>query len=145
MASRHVVCFGNELHGDDGFGAALHAALVRGRLPPDTRLFRSDAGSPGAIDCFDGCDEVVVVDVLSGYGPPGSVHTLASDAIAPEATAAHGAGVGRLLETVRCILRPQPRIRVVGVGQAQHELLRRRGFEREGGLHHMWSTSSGST
>ena len=24
----HVICFGNELHGDDGFGPAVHARLA---------------------------------------------------------------------------------------------------------------------
>lgn len=114
-SSTHIVCFGNELHGDDGFGVAMHAALSAQALPPGIRLMRADAASPGAIDCFDGCDSAVVVDVLSGFGEPGSIHCLPGEALQAEATAAHGAGVGRLLETVRNVLPNPPLVRVVGV------------------------------
>ncbi|MCB1954669.1 MAG: hydrogenase maturation protease [Rhodocyclaceae bacterium] len=117
--STHIVCFGNELHGDDGFGAAMHAALADRVLPPGIRLMRADAGSPGAIDCFDGCESVVVVDILSGFGEPGTVHCLPGEALQPEETAAHGAGIGRLLETVRSVLDQPPRVQVVGVEAAR--------------------------
>ncbi len=116
MACRtHVICFGNELHADDGFGPAVHALLSRVALPVNVRLMRADAGSPSAIDCFDGCDEAVVVDVLGGFGEPGSIHCLPGEAIAPETGAAHGAGVGRLLDLVRSVLPSPPRVWVVGV------------------------------
>lgn len=113
--STHVICFGNELHGDDGFGPALHAELTGLGLPPDTRLMRADAASPSAIDCFEGCDQVLVIDALSGYGPPGSLHVLAAEAIAREETPGHGAGVGCLLETVLKVLPQPPQISIVGV------------------------------
>ena len=125
MASRtHVVCFGNELHADDGFGPAVHAALSRTKLPEGVRLMRADAASPAAIDCFDACDAVVVVDVLGGFGEPGSVHCLPAEAVAAECGAGHGAGVGRLLETVRAALPRPPRVRVIGVEAARLDAFR---------------------
>ena len=40
--SIHVICFGNELHGDDGFGPAVHARLAAAPLPGHVRLLRAD-------------------------------------------------------------------------------------------------------
>ena len=34
----HVICFGNELHGDDGFGPAVHARLAAAPVPEHVRL-----------------------------------------------------------------------------------------------------------
>jgi len=40
----HVICFGNELHGDDGFGPAVHAHLAAAPLPAHVRLMRAEIG-----------------------------------------------------------------------------------------------------
>lgn len=116
----HVICFGNELHGDDGFGPAVHACLADGPIPPGVRLLRADLAGLAAINCFDGCHRAIVVDALSGFGPPGSVHDLdAAELIAAaardEAPAGfHGAGVGSLLQLLPAALAQVPPIRVVG-------------------------------
>lgn len=118
--SLHIICFGNELHGDDGFGPAVHARLAAGPLPAGVRLMRADLAGLAAIGCFDGCDEAILVDAVAGFGPPGSLHELdASDfadaAARDEAPAGfHGAGVGGLLRLLPVALPRLPAIRLVG-------------------------------
>lgn len=116
----HIICFGNELHGDDGFGPAVHARLAAGPLPAGVRLMRADLAGLGAINCFEGCDEAILVDAVAGFGPPGSLHELdaadfADAAARDEAPAGfHGAGVGGLLKLLPAALDPLPVIRLVG-------------------------------
>jgi hydrogenase maturation protease len=90
----HVVCFGNALHGDDGFGRHV----FRG-LPPEIEAF--DAGIAGldALPYFEGCAKAVIVDALRTGAPAGTVHRLAPDDLAPPvgALSLHELGVSGLL------------------------------------------------
>ena len=127
MASEriHVICFGNELHGDDGFGPAVHARLAAGPLPGHVRLLRADIAGLAAIGCFEDCGRAIVVDALRGFGPAGSLHTLdpadfAADAARAEAPAGfHGAGLGALLQLLPAALEQLPQIRLIGVEAAR--------------------------
>lgn len=116
----HVICFGNELHADDGFGPAVHARLAHVAIPPHVRLMRADLAGLAAIGCFDGCARAIIVDALQGFGPPGSVHqldaaTITADAACDEAPAGfHGAGVGRLLQLLPAALEHVPPIQLIG-------------------------------
>ena len=117
----HVICFGNELHGDDGFGPAVHARLAAAALPAGVRLMRADLAGLAAIACFEGCAQAIIVDAVRGFGLPGSLHDLdasaiAADAAGDEARAGfHGAGVGSLLQLLPAALDQVPAIRLVGV------------------------------
>ena len=123
MASEriHIICFGNELHGDDGFGPAVHARLGASPLPAGVSLMRADVAGLAAIRCFAACDRGILVAALRGFGPPGSVHDLdtaevAEAAARDEAPAGfHGAGVGALLELLPAALDHVPPSRLVGV------------------------------
>ena len=123
--SIHVICFGNELHGDDGFGPAVHARLAAAPLPAGVRLMRADLAGLSAIGCFEGCAEAIIVDAVAGFGPPGSLHELDADGFADaaardEAPAGfHGAGVGGLLQLLPAALDHLPAIRLVGVEAGQ--------------------------
>lgn len=127
MASEriHVICFGNELHGDDGFGPAVHARLAAAPRPGHVRLLRADIAGLAAIGCFEGCGRAIVVDALRGFGPAGSLHTLdpadfAADAARAEAPAGfHGAGLGALLQLLPAALDRLPRISLIGVEAAR--------------------------
>lgn len=126
MASEriHVICFGNELHGDDGFGPAVHARLAAAPVPDHVRVLRADIAGLAAIGCFEGCGLAIVVDALRGFGPAGSLHELAAadfaaDAARAEAPAGfHGAGLGALLALLPAALERLPQIRLVGVEAA---------------------------
>ena len=117
----HIICFGNELHGDDGVGPAVHALLATKRLPSGVRLMRADIAGLAAIGCFDGCRRAVVVDALRGFGAPGSVHDLdalllAEAADTDEAPGGfHGAGVGALLRLLPLALAHLPEIHLIGI------------------------------
>jgi hydrogenase maturation protease len=117
----HIICFGNELHGDDGVGPAVHALLAATALPPGVRLMRADLAGLAAIACFDDCRRAVMVDALRGFGAPGSIHELdalplANEASADEAASGfHGAGVGALLRLLPVALEHLPEIRLIGI------------------------------
>ena len=51
MASEqtHIICFGNALHGDDGFGPTVYTHLGETALPPGVRLFCADTAGVGAL------------------------------------------------------------------------------------------------
>ncbi len=121
----HIICFGNELHGDDGFGAAVHDHLSRRPLPGHVRLYRADIAGLAALACFEDCTDAVVVDALQGYGPPGSVHELDPGSVAVEEPGgSHGTGVGGLLRMLPEVLPRVPHIRVIGVEIARIDAFR---------------------
>ena len=121
MASEqtHIICFGNALHGDDGFGPTVYTHLGETPLPPGVRLFCADTAGLGALACFEDCTTAIVVDALRGFGPPGSLHSLAAGELEGSDDAAsaniHGAGVGSLLRLLPVALPTPPRVRVIGV------------------------------
>ena len=126
----HVICFGNELHGDDGFGPAVHARLAAAALPAGVRLMRADLAGLAAIACFEGCAQAIIVDAVQGFGPPGSLHDLdacaiAADAAGYEARAGfHGAGVGSLLQLL--LLRRPALRRSRLMGSSSNRMIRSR-------------------
>lgn len=116
---RHILCFGNPLHGDDGFGPAVYQRLASMPLPNDLRLM--DAGTPGlaALALFQDCDEVIIVDALAPGGVPGRLSQPLPETIAAEASpAGHGIGVGYLLQALAALPEPEPQIRIIAVETA---------------------------
>lgn len=113
---RHIICFGNPLHGDDGFGPAVHRRLALLPLPGGLRL--TDAGAPGlaALALFENCHEAIIVDALAPRGAPGRLSQPAPESIAYEASApGHGVGVGYLLRALAATFERAPRIKIVAV------------------------------
>jgi len=115
---RHLIGFGNDLHGDDGFGAAVCRRLAELPLPDDVRVFAAGTRGLDALALFEGCDEAIVVDASEPAGQPGrlsfpAVETLAEDSSLP----GHGAGVGYLLRALAA-LGPMPALRIVAAEAA---------------------------
>lgn len=111
---RHIVCFGNPLHGDDGFGPAVYQRLASLPLPEGLRLF--DAGTPGlaALTAFEGCDEAIIVDAVAPAGAPGRISYPPPEAISIESSLpGHGMGVGYVLRALTAQPGPTPRIRII--------------------------------
>nr|WP_280818790.1 hydrogenase maturation protease [Thiorhodococcus minor] len=106
-----ILCFGNPLHGDDGFGPAVAAALRRLELPDWAGVY--DCGTRGleALSLFEDCPELVLVDAIVGDNP-GKLQQLSAEEIPvePASTGSHGAGVGSLLATARQTLESLPAI-----------------------------------
>lgn len=101
---RHVIFFGNPLHGDDGFGPAVFERMKQCALPSDVRLF--DAGTCGlnALALFDNCTEAIVVDAMAPGAHPGRITQPAATEILEEsALPGHAAGVGFLLKALAAL------------------------------------------
>lgn len=112
----NIVCVGNALHGDDGLGEAVFDTLRDMALPAGVRLMRAPFMGADALACFEACEHVVLVDVLQGFGAPGSIHVLAPEDIADEAApVAHGAGLGAWLAQLPQWLDFMPRVEIIGV------------------------------
>lgn len=112
-----ILCFGNDLHGDDGFGPALGAALRRRGPPADVAIVDCGIRGLDAVQFFSDCAEVVVVDALLG-SQPGRLHDLPADAVPPEAGRGHGSGLGDLLRSLPVLLERLPAIRVLAAETA---------------------------
>ena len=107
--ARHVIFFGNALHGDDGFGPAVFRRLSACELPADVRLFEAGTRGLDALMLFDGCAETIVVDALEPGGHPGRVMRADPCALALESSLpGHGAGVGYLLAALGALGLPPP-------------------------------------
>lgn len=113
---RHIICFGNPLHGDDGFGPAVYDRLADRRWPTGVRVSDAGTAGPTALALFDGFDEIVVVDASSPAGHPGRIWRPTRDDVFAETSAAgHGVGVGHLLRNVEVVCDPPPEISFVAV------------------------------
>jgi hydrogenase maturation protease len=98
----HVVCFGNPLHGDDGFG--LH---VLRRLPAEVEAFVAGSAGLNALPYLESCAKAVLVDALRTGERIGSVHRLVPADLAPPGgeISLHDLGLTSLLAalpTVSC-------------------------------------------
>jgi hydrogenase maturation protease len=111
---RHLICFGNDLHGDDGFGTAVYRRLATLERPAGWHLF--DAGTRGldALALFQGCGEVILVDAAAPAGHPGRLAWPLPEEIAVEsALPGHGSGVGYLLQALAALESAPPRLRIL--------------------------------
>ena len=113
---RQILCFGNPLHGDDGFGPAVYEKLAPRLLPDDLRLI--EAGAPGlaALALFQDCDEVIIVDAMAPGGVAGRLRHLSPETVtAEDSLPGHGIGVGYLLRALAALPEQTPRIRIIAV------------------------------
>ncbi|MCW8891313.1 MAG: hydrogenase maturation protease [Sedimenticola sp.] len=111
---RHLICFGNELHGDDGFGPAVFRRLAVMDIPKEWRLF--DAGNRGldTLALFEACEEVILVDAAAPAGHPGRLSQPLPEVIKEEsALPGHGAGVGYLLKALNSLNGQPPLLRII--------------------------------
>jgi hydrogenase maturation protease len=118
-AVRHIICFGNPLHGDDGFGPAVYQRLASFPLPDGLRLFDCGTAGLGALSAFDECDEAVVVDALAPAGSPGRLSYPSPEEIFLEnVVAGHASGVGYLLRVLATRPDRSPKIRILAAEAA---------------------------
>jgi len=113
----HVICFGNIWQGDDGFGIRVFNRLCERRdWPAHAKLF--DAGTAGlaALDYFESCRKVVIVDALKSGGAPGLVRRFAMDEIGSpdDEYSLHQLGVNHLLAAVTAFAGVAPDVVVIG-------------------------------
>lgn len=116
---RHLICFGNPLHGDDGFGHAVYQRLCTMNLPADLKLFDAGIGGLNALALFEGCEEAILVDALAPAGTPGRIALPGPGDIPLEsARSGHGSGVGYLLRALTALNAMPPVVRIVAAEAA---------------------------
>ncbi|MDP1774223.1 MAG: hydrogenase maturation protease [Methylobacter sp.] len=117
MSTHHIICFGNELHGDDGFGARIYAQLCQLTWPEDVEVFNAGIAGLNALRFFEDCSQAILVDALANFGNVGEVFLLRPEDLAdrPEQLTGHGLGLPYLLEAIKVIREPLPDILIVGV------------------------------
>ncbi|MGZ8159485.1 MAG: hydrogenase maturation protease [Methylobacter sp.] len=117
MGARHIICFGNELHGDDGFGIRIHAQLCQLTWPENVELFNAGIAGLNALRFLEHCSQAILVDALANFGNVGEVCVLRPEDLAdrPELLTGHGLGIPYLLEALKVVRNPLPAILIVGV------------------------------
>ena len=112
----HVLCFGNPLHGDDGFGLQVHAALKPGIAGRAARLFEVGLRGIDALPLFDGCDRAILVDALDDPEEiPGTIKILHGASIPHAAEGAgHACGVSWLLQALAATHCSPPSVTLIG-------------------------------
>ncbi|BBL70183.1 hydrogenase maturation protease [Methylogaea oryzae] len=115
-AGRHIICFGNALHGDDGFGPYVYERLREHAWPDDVRLFNAAVAGLDALPWLEDCRVAILVDALAGGGRPGTVRLFRPEQIdSPQADlSGHAAGVPYLLRAAAALHGTAPEILVVG-------------------------------
>ncbi len=114
---RHVICFGNELHGDDGFGVRVYEQLMGLHWPDDVELFSAGIAGLNALRLLEDCRQAILVDALSNCGRRGYVYLLRPEELAASLhpPTGHGLGIRYLLEALKIVRSPPPDISIVGV------------------------------
>jgi hydrogenase maturation protease len=115
--ARHIICFGNELHGDDGFGVRIYTQLCLLRWPKDVEVFNAGIAGLNALRFLEGCSQAILVDALANFGNVGEVCVLRPGDLADRQLqlTGHGLGIPYLLEALKVIREPLPDILIVGV------------------------------
>ncbi len=106
MSGRHIVCFGNPLHGDDGFGSAVFDALQSRTLPEDVRLVDGGTSSLSAINLFEDCSYAILVDAIKCDQNLGEVRWLDVSSVADKQSnplSSHALGIPAILEGIRIL------------------------------------------
>lgn len=117
MGMQHIVCFGNELHGDDGFGIRIYAQLCQLTWPKNVEIFNAGIAGLNALRFLENCSQAILVDALANFGNVGQIFVLRPEDLAdrPEQLTGHGLGIPYLLEALKIIRNPLPDILIVGV------------------------------
>ncbi|MEX8518183.1 MAG: hydrogenase maturation protease [Leptothrix sp. (in: b-proteobacteria)] len=111
---RHLLCFGNELHGDDGFGPAVGRRLAALPLPPPWQLHQMGTRGLDALALLQDCEAAIVIDAAAPDGQPGRLRELAASAVPVEtALAGHGMGLGFVLRALQASGAPLPALRIL--------------------------------
>jgi len=80
-----VLCLGNEIISDDGFGAEVARRLTdAGRLPESVEIVFAPLAGFALLDHLAGRTNVLIVDTIrTGYAKPGTLHKFAADVFTP--------------------------------------------------------------
>jgi hydrogenase maturation protease len=125
MPRVHIVCFGNLLAGDDGFGLHVHRALAHALPAHDNlELALFDGGLMGfaALTYFEECELVIAVDALAFSAEEGRIQRLLlTELSAPrEAFSAHALDLVHLFHVLPIVFEGRLAPEVVIIGAEIH-------------------------
>jgi hydrogenase maturation protease len=107
MSVRHIICFGNPLHGDDGFGTAVFYALCDYDLPHDIRVLDGGTSSLSALNLFEACSYAIIVDAVHKDKPQRKLNWFKPDQFMVHNDdmhlSSHGLGVGSVLKGLKIL------------------------------------------
>lgn len=117
MSNRHIICFGNDLQGDDGFGQRVYTLLCQLVWPEDIMLYNAGIAGLNALGYLQNCQQAILVDALANFGQIGELFLLKPEELAdrPQSLSSHGLGLAYLLAAVNSLPTVQPDIVIVGV------------------------------
>lgn len=116
--TRRVFCFGNPLHGDDGIGPRIAAALRQMRWPEDVEVVEMGVRALELPGLLEDCAAAVLVDAVRGDGIAGQVAVRrVAEILRPEdgATISHAADLQFALRSAQAEFGRLPPTRVVTV------------------------------
>lgn len=109
----HLICLGNPLHADDGFGAAVAHRLGGLEWPSSIRAI--DGSKGGGVALFEGCSRAIALQAFpSACGIAGQILRFGPGGFPSDPVGAFGSGTATLLASVARIVRPIPQIEVLG-------------------------------
>jgi len=116
----HIICFGNDFHGDDAVGIRIYHALAQLPWPSGVQIFEAGIAGLNAIRLFHACNRALIVDAYHNPDNPGAVELFDLSRLSKLAPIknGHSAGVDFLIKALQASDYPLPEIRMVGVGIA---------------------------
>lgn len=110
----HLICLGNPLHADDGFGAVMAHRLGRMTWPDHVRIL-DGTGKTGLQSLFDNCRHAIVLEALPRkLGAPGEILRLDGATYGGHPPDQFNGGTGAILAAARRSVPQLPPIEVMG-------------------------------
>lgn len=110
----HLICLGNSLHADDGFGAAMIHRLDRLRWPDDVRVL-DGTGKTSPLALFENCHRAIIIESLPRrLGAPGEILRLDGATYRGHPPDQFSSGTGTMLAALRRLVDPLPAMEVIG-------------------------------
>lgn len=110
----HLICLGNPLHADDGFGAAMAHRLGRLAWPEHVRVL-DGTGTASPLPLFHDCRHAIVLEALPRrLGVAGEILRLNGASYRGHPPDQCDGGTNAILAAARRLVSPLPRIEVMG-------------------------------
>ncbi|MCC2615580.1 hydrogenase maturation protease [Aestuariibacter halophilus] len=123
MSRVRIICIGNALHGNDGFGAQLFDRLQNNINPDIADCFDGGIGGLTLLPLFKGVSRVLLIDLVLSDAAPGSVKfypdVLSGLPVTEEHGAEHGGDLTTLLAMLPVYLTKVPRVDLLCVTARQ--------------------------
>lgn len=113
-----IICIGNRSLDSDAAGLLVYDQLAERQLPDGVELVDGGLAGLNLLGQVEGCERVIFVDSVSGFGKPGEVVMIknVSELLDRPDGLDHGAGLGYLLPMIDMVTEgTPPEVMVVGV------------------------------